>query len=177
MAGMTPASRPINNISAPPVTTSRGGSVKTGSRPPVGSPACTMIHATARPRPPATNVIKSDSERTRARILLSVKPTVLSTASSFVRSRTDCTIVLAATKPNINRTVDAIAIMMEPISPTCLAKPSMKPFSVVVFVSAPEFANMASKVRPNSSACEGSSILTTYQPTRPLSALARFSSR
>ena len=33
---------------------------------------------------------------------------------------------------------------MEPMSPTCLAKPSMKPFSVVVLVSAEELANISS---------------------------------
>ena len=30
--------------------------------------------------------------------------------------------------------------MIEPMSPTCFAKPSTNPFSVVVFVSAVEFA-------------------------------------
>ena len=39
----------------------------------------------------------------------------------------------------MNSTVEEIAIMMLPMSPICLAKPSTNPFSVVVFVSAAEF--------------------------------------
>ena len=120
--------------------------------------------------------MKSDSARTSARIAPPVKPSVLRTASSLVRSRTDCAIVLAATSPNMNRTTDEIAIMMAPMSPICVANPSTNPFSVVVFVSAAELANISSNVRPNATACEGSAILTTYQPTSP-SPSARFSSR
>jgi hypothetical protein len=40
--------------------------------------------------------------------------------------------------------------MIAPISPICFAKLSTKPFSVVVFVSADELANISSKVRLNS---------------------------
>ena len=76
----------------------------------------------------------------------------------------------------MNSTRDEIAIMMAPMSPICLAKPSTKPFSVVVFVSADELANISSNVRLSATACDGSAILTTYQPTRP-SPSARFSSR
>ena len=103
-------------------------------------------------------------------------PSVFSTASSLVRSRTDCAIVLAATSPNINSTTVAIAIMIAPMSPICLAKPSTNPFSVVVFVSAEELANISSNVRLISTARDASAILTTYQPTVP-SPIVRFSSR
>ena len=84
-----------------------------------------------------------------------MNPSVLSTASSLVRSRTDCAIVLAATSPNMKSTTDEMAIMMAPMSPICFAKPSMKPFSVVVFVSADELANISSNVRLNATACDG----------------------
>ena len=106
-----------------------------------------------------------DSARTSVRIIGPEKPSVFSTASSLVRSRTDCAIVLAATRPNMTSTVDEMAIMMLPMSPICLAKPSMNPFSVVVFVSAAELANISSNVRLRSTACAGSEILTTYHPT------------
>ena len=76
----------------------------------------------------------------------------------------------------MNRTTDEIAIMMAPMSPICFAKPSMNPFSVVVFVSADELANISSNVRLSATACDGSAIFTTYQPTSP-SPSARFSSR
>ena len=72
------------------------------------------------------------------------KPSVFSTPTSLVRSRTDCAMVLAATSSIVNRTATRIAIMIAPMSPICLAKPSTKPFSVVVLVSADELANMLS---------------------------------
>ena len=57
--------------------------------------------------------------------------------------------------------------MIDPMSPTCLAKPSMNPFSVVVFVSDDELANMLSKVDAISLDFDASLILTTYHPTVP----------
>ena len=120
--------------------------------------------------------MNSDSARTSTRIAGPLNPSVFSTASSLVRSRTDCAIVLAATSPNMNSTVEEIATMMAPMSPTCLAKLSTNPFSVVVLVSADEFSNIESNVRLISSARLPSSILTMYQPTSP-SPNVRFSSR
>ena len=38
--------------------------------------------------------------------------------------------------------------MIAPMSPICLAKPSTKPFSVVVLVSAAELANISSNFAP-----------------------------
>ena len=72
------------------------------------------------------------------------KPSVFSTPTSLVRSRTDCAIVLAATSSIVNSTATRIAIMIAPMSPICFAKPSTNPFSVVVFVSADELANIPS---------------------------------
>ena len=73
-----------------------------------------------------------DSASTSDRIAPSRNPSVFRTASSLVRSRTDCAIVLAATSPNMNSTTDEMATMIAPMSPTCEANPSTKPFSVVV---------------------------------------------
>ena len=98
---------------------------------------------------------------------MSENPSVFSTASSLVRSRTACAMVLPTTSRMVKSTATRIAIMIEPMSPICLAKPSMKPFSVVVFVSACELANMSSKVWAIFSDCDGSLILTMYQPTSP----------
>jgi hypothetical protein len=77
----------------------------------------------------------------------------------------------------MNNTVEAIATVIVPMSPICFANPSMKPFSVVVFVSAPEFANIVSNVWLKSTAFEGSLILTMYQPTVPDARSVRFCSR
>ena len=118
--------------------------------------------------------MKSDSARISPRIVPPLNPRVLSTASSLVRSRTDCAIVLAATRPNMKSTTDEMAIMIAPMSPICFANPSMKPFSVVVFVSADELANISSKVLLSATACDASEIFTTYHPTSP-SPSARFS--
>jgi hypothetical protein len=67
----------------------------------------------------------------------------------------------------MNSTVDEMAIMMLLMSPICFANPSTNPFSVVVFVSADELANISSNVCARSTACDGSEIFTTYQPTCP----------
>ena len=83
-----------------------------------------------------------DSARTNVRIRALENPSVFNTASSLVRSRTACAIVLATTRRIVKSTAVKMAIMIDLMSPTCLAKPSMKAFSVVVFVSAAEFANM-----------------------------------
>ena len=139
--------------------------MKIGSMPPVGSPCCTNSHATSSPRPPPITAISTDSPSTSIRIDAFEKPSVLSTPTSLVRSRTDCAIVLAATSIIVKSTATRIAIMMAPMSPTCLAKPSTKPFSVVVLVSAEELANMLSNFAPICCACEASAILTMYQPT------------
>ena len=50
--------------------------------------------------------------------------------------------VVAAISRMLKSTAVTIATMIAPMFPTWLAKPSMKPFSVVVFVSACELANM-----------------------------------
>ncbi len=60
----------------------------------------------SRPSPPPTRAMKSDSARTSTRIRPPEKPSVLSTASSLVRSRTDCAIVLAAMSSMVKSTAD-----------------------------------------------------------------------
>ena len=94
--------------------------------------------------PPPTRAMTQDSSSTSARIRPSLKPSVFSTPSSFVRSRIDCAMALPATNRMKNMTMAAIAIMMAPMSPICLAKSDTNAFSVAVLVSAGEFANIPS---------------------------------
>ena len=119
--------------------------------------------------------MNSDSASTSDRIAPSENPSVFSTASSLVRSRTDCAIVLAATSPNMNSTVDEIAIMIAPMSPIWLAKPSTKPFSVVVLVSAEELANISSNLRLNVDGLRRIGDLDDVPADQTLSAGVRFS--
>ena len=76
-----------------------------------------------------------DSARTRASTIRSEKPSVFSTASSLVRSRTDCAIVLPATSRIVKKTAVITARRIAPMLPIWLAKPWMKAFSVDVSVS------------------------------------------
>ena len=85
-----------------------------------------------------------DSSSTSERIRPSPKPSVFNTPSSLMRSRTDCAMALPATKRMKNMTTPVIAIMMLPMSPTCLAQSEMNAFSVAVLVSVGELANIAS---------------------------------
>ena len=108
-----------------------------------------------------------DSTSTSARTSPSEKPSVLSTASSLVRSRTDWAIVLAATSRIVKNTAVTMPRMIAPMSPICFANACTNAFSVVVFVSANELANFASMRSAISGASAGSSMRMTYQPTRP----------
>lgn len=64
-----------------------------------------------------------------------MKPSVLSTASSLVRSRTDCAIALPATSRRVKKTATRIHWMMAPMSPIWSAKLWASAFSVTVLVS------------------------------------------
>ena len=136
--------------------------------PPVGSPPWTKIQATSRPSPPPTTATNNDSASTSASTVASEKPSVFSTASSLVRSRTACAIVLPTTSRIVKSTATRMAIMIEPMSPICLANPSMKPFSVVVLVSACELANMSSKVLASAIDCCGILDLDDVPADQPL---------
>ena len=67
--------------------------------------------------------MRQDSTRTSDRMRPSLNPSVLRMASSLVRSRIACAMVLADTSRIVNSTAPAMAIMMLPMSPICLAKP------------------------------------------------------
>ena len=57
-------------------------------------------------------------------------PSVFSTASSLVRSRIACAIVLPETSRIVNIAMPTIHIMIEPMSPTCFAQSETNAFSV-----------------------------------------------
>ncbi len=93
----------------------------------------------------------------------SPNPSVFRTASSPVRSRIACAIVLPATRRIVNIAIATIHIMIWPMSPTCFAQSATKAFSVLVLVSDGEFANIASIFAAISGALSGSLMVKTYQ--------------
>ena len=102
-----------------------------------------------------------------------MKPSVLSTASSFVRSRIDCAIVLAVITRIVKKTAARTAVTMAPTLPTWSAKPCRNACSVEVRVSAGELAKRVSIAAATSGARDGSAMRMTYWPTnRTPSALA-----
>ena len=62
------------------------------------------------PGAPPSTAIRQDSASTRPSTPRSVKPSVLSTASSPIRSRTDCAMVLPATSRMVKKTTATMAI-------------------------------------------------------------------
>ena len=87
------------------------------------------MYATPRPNAPPTIAISVDSSSTILRIRPSPNPSVLSTASSLVRSRTACAIVLPVTSRMVKSAMPTIPIMILPMSPTCLAQSETNAFS------------------------------------------------
>ena len=59
----------------------------------------------------------------------------------------------------------AMSCVIRLMLPICFAKPATNAFSLSVFVSVGEFANIASIVFAIAGDCSGSLTLMTYQPT------------
>src|SRR6185369_7606864 len=168
MAGKAPATTPSAQHNAMPMAMSRLRMMNTGRSALLKLPPSTAKQVIARPRPPPSSAIRIDSTSTRPSTRPLEKPSVLSTASSLVRSRTDCAIVFASTSRNsVKRTAARIEMMIALMFPTWLTNPCRNAFSVEVFVSADELANCASRRAATSAAWDGSSIRRTYQPTCP----------
>src|SRR6476469_650159 len=129
-------------------------------------------YESASPSPPPTNARNTDSSRTRLRMRPSPNPSVFNTASSLVRSRIACAIVLPATSRIVNIAIATIHIMILPMSPIWLAQSETNAFSVLVFVSDGELANIASIFAAISGARSGFAIVKTYQLYRSLKPLA-----
>src|SRR6185436_1585231 len=143
-AGHAPVITPSSRTMTMPRIRSRGGKLKIGSAPFVGSPALTASAPRSRPIAPPRQEISSDSASTISSICESVKPIAFSTPSSLIRSRTACAIVLPATRRMVKKTAVRIAVTIAPMLPICSANPLMNAFSVSVLVSNGELANFSS---------------------------------
>jgi len=77
----------------------------------------------ARPSPiaPPSTQSKIASPSTSAATFASVKPSVFSTASSGIRSRIACAIVLPVSSTIVKNTAPKMPVIIKPMSPTCFA--------------------------------------------------------
>src|SRR5262249_9505729 len=163
-AGRKPDASPSANTRPTPAASAAVGKKNAGNSPCVGSPPRLMnVYDNARPSPPPISAMTSDSSSTLPRMRPSPKPSVFSTASSFVRSRMACAMVLPATSRMVNIAIATIHIMILPMSPICLAQSETNCFSVAVLVSDGELANIASIFAAICGAWSGLSIVKTYQ--------------
>ncbi len=85
-----------------------------------------------------------------------MKPSVFSTASSGVRSRTDCIITAPTENNSAKNTAPTMARTTKPMSPICLIELAASWCSLSVLVSLGELANWASIRWPTSLAWAGS---------------------
>ena len=79
--------------------------------------------------------------------------------------------VFPETSRMVNIAIPTIHIMILPMSPICFAQSETNAFSVLVFVSEGELANIASIFAAISGARSGSAIVNTYQLYRSLNPL------
>ena len=119
-------------------------------------------------RMPTGNTSSSPSRMVSRKMLPEVKPSVLSTPISWIRSRTDCAMVWPVTSRIMNTTALRIRVTIRPMLPNCCAYSCAKAASVLVLVSAGEFSNSASMEAIRLSSGSAPSPLDTYQPTVPL---------
>src|SRR5690625_2341391 len=165
-AGTSPTARPNSSISTTAVAHVCGPTPPNGSMPPDAAASAGTISAT-RPRPtsPPSSTSKTLSASTMDSTLKSVKPSVLSTASSEVRSRTACIMVLPASSSSVKNTAPIMAVTIRPILTSCRIKDAWKACSVWVRVSWLELADSSSMRPAISSALSGSPTWATYQCT------------
>src|SRR3984957_16250150 len=118
-AGGSPTISASNTAAPIPGTNALGDS----SRP---CNPCLMMGSVAKlnasPMTPAIMHSRRDSARTSPSTLPSPKPRVFRTASSGMRSRTDCIIVLPVRNRSVKNTAPKIARRTKPMSPNCLTK-------------------------------------------------------
>ncbi len=114
----------------------------------------------ARPSSPPMTHSAAASASTKPSTLPLLKPSVFRIASSGMRSRTLCAIVLPTTSSSVKNTANRIQRTIRPMSPICLKKPMLKSFSVWVLVSSGEFSNIAvDRLRDLGRAWSGSASL------------------
>ena len=94
------------------------------------------------------------------------KPTVFSTASSPVRSRTDMAMVLPVTSSRVKNTTPPMAIIRNSMLPICFTNEAMNACSVWVRVSKAELAKPPSMaLRHLHGVVPGRRCAPMYQPT------------
>ena len=100
--------------------------------------------------------------------LRSEKPSVFMIASSGIRSRTDCAMVLPVMMRMVKKTAARMRVTSAPRSPICFAKPTANSFSGWVLVSSGEFRKRRSISVEMARAWVESAMRTMYQPVLPL---------
>ena len=124
----------------------------------------TMGNVSARPSRPPHRAIKSDSPKMRATRCRAVKPSVLRTAYSRVRSRTAMRIVFASTSrmiPTITTEITCSEVMMALDIATKLC---WNAFSLSVLVGAREFTNCWSMAAETRGIAAGGCTRRMYHP-------------
>ena len=91
-----------------------------------------------------STISSTDSTSTSTSTVPLVKPSVFNTASSGMRSRTACAMVLPVSSSRVKNTAAMIAVTIRPMSANCLAKDWLKACSVWLLVSRSEFSEIAS---------------------------------
>ena len=125
-----------------------------------------MAAAMPMPITPPSMISSTDSTSTRVSTVPLVKPRVFNTASSGMRSRTACAMVLPVNSSRVKNTAAMIAVTIRPMSANCLAKDWLKACSVWLLVSWSEFCEIASMALATRVAWSTLSSFTMYQPTR-----------
>ena len=168
IAGSAPTSRPMAAISPRPsdqLFHPIGGRLIT--------PLLTALTigpiSAARPRPstPPSSTSRIDSASTMPSTEVLVKPIVLSTASSDVRSRTAWAMVLPVNSSKVKNTAPMIEPTIRPMSAICLSCEAIAACSLIVLVSCGEFIDSASMALAAASLRRTSETRLTYQPTSP----------
>jgi len=166
-AGGRPTATPISDIRPSP-SNQVSGRIATSSCPPLAVRITGRLRrASTSPHRPPSDSSRTDSDSTSASTVGLLKPMVLSTASSGMRSRMDCAMVLPVSSSRVKNTAPMMAVTIRPMSPICLAKERWKSRSPWVLVSSAELANSRSMAWATCSARSGSLTFTMYQPTVP----------
>ncbi len=121
--------------------------------------------ARPRPRAPPRPTSSTDSTITSISTVPSLKPSVLSVASSGMRSRTACAMVLPVSSSRVKNTAPMIEVTIMPMSANCLMKACWNADSVWLLVSWSELAEIASIAWATREAWSALSSVTVYQLT------------
>ena len=119
------------------------------------------------PSSPPSKQSRTDSPSTSMATLASEKPSVFSTASSGMRSRSAWFMTTAVSSRMVKNTADRMPLAISPMSPSWAPKERASSSSVVVLVGSREFSNKASMAAETSGARSGSAMRRVHQPMLP----------